>query len=69
MLPENPTFIEFIRSDGDERLWPTNTTYVVDHEGHVNFMQPLDLDSSVVIQWRVSVGNALAIELEMPGEL
>lgn len=68
IVPENATFLEFERSDGDRRTWPTNTTPIVDSEGHVNFMQPVDLDSSSAIRWRIGAGQGAAVALERPGE-
>jgi hypothetical protein len=68
-LPANPTWIEFERSDGDENTWPSNTTCVVDHEGHVNFMLPLEASESVCVKWRIEVGAAVAAALRLPGTL
>ncbi|KAF9466099.1 hypothetical protein BDZ94DRAFT_1158717 [Collybia nuda] len=65
-VPENATFLEFERSDGDRRTWPTNTTPIVDSEGHVNFMQPVDLESSSAIRWRIGAGQGAAVALERP---
>ncbi|OCH85503.1 hypothetical protein OBBRIDRAFT_798107 [Obba rivulosa] len=66
VLPNNPTWIEFPRSDGDERTWPKNTTRVVDHEGHVNYMQPTDLDERVAINWRTNVAAKVASSMGLP---
>ena len=68
-LPENPSWIEFPRSDGDSAILPRNTTEVVDSEGQVNFMRPVGLDESLSIMWRVAVGSQLAIRMQLPGEL
>ncbi|KAF8159463.1 hypothetical protein B0H34DRAFT_858265 [Crassisporium funariophilum] len=65
-LPANPTFIEFPKTDGTPSTWPVNTTQVVDEEGHVNFMAPLDDSHPHAIRWRVQAGSAVAIDLEMP---
>ncbi|KAF7985154.1 hypothetical protein HWV62_7724 [Athelia sp. TMB] len=59
-MPPNPKWIEFENSDGDESLWPTNTTEVVDREGHVNYMRPAALDESLSIKWRVEVAKGVA---------
>ncbi|KAI5999311.1 hypothetical protein F5J12DRAFT_847501 [Pisolithus orientalis] len=66
VLPANPSFIDFLTSDGDTDQWPTNTTRVVDSEGHVNFMRPVPLDESLCIKWRCEVGASLAVRLNKP---
>ena len=68
VLPENPTWIEFSRSDGNASLLPKNTTRIVDEEGQVNYMRPVGLDESLAIMWRVSIGTALAAKMGKPGE-
>lgn len=68
-LPENVSWIDFPRTDGDARLGPPNTTRVVDSDGHVNFMQFLELDAYTPLKWRISAGKAISLELGMPGEL
>ncbi|KAJ7247607.1 hypothetical protein B0H12DRAFT_736890 [Mycena haematopus] len=65
-LPDNPTFIDFPRSDGDSTLFPTNTTRIVDDEGCVNFMQPVGLDEPLSVKWRVGVGDAISVALQLP---
>ncbi|THV02463.1 hypothetical protein K435DRAFT_749121 [Dendrothele bispora CBS 962.96] len=65
-LPPNPTFKTFERSDGSQTTWPTNTTRVVDREGHVNFMDPVTLDLPIAIKWRVQIAEALANALKWP---
>jgi hypothetical protein len=67
-LPPNPTYKSFERSDGDPNTWPRNTERVVDHEGHVNFMDPISIDMAMAIKWRVQVGEALANALKWPSE-
>lgn len=65
----NTIFLDFPRSDGDESKWPTNTTRIVDGDGQVNFMEPLDIDASAQARkWRASVGKAIATKLEMAGD-
>lgn len=59
-LPPNPTWLEFENTDGDESLWPTNNTEVVDAEGHVNYMRIARLDESLSIKWRTEVGKGVA---------
>ncbi|KAI6113028.1 hypothetical protein F5141DRAFT_1111093 [Pisolithus sp. B1] len=66
VLPANPTYIDFPISDGDPGQWPTNTTRVVDSEGHVNYMRPVPLDESLCIKWRCEVGASLAVRLNKP---
>lgn len=68
-LSATPTFLEFQRSDGNANLWPTNTTRIVDQEGHVNFMQVMGLESPVVMKWRSLAAKAIALELGMAGKL
>ncbi|KIJ65564.1 hypothetical protein HYDPIDRAFT_60372, partial [Hydnomerulius pinastri MD-312] len=65
-LPANPTFIDFLVSDGDESQWPTNTTRTIDSEGHVNYMRPVPIDESLSIKWRCEVGTSLANQLKKP---
>jgi hypothetical protein len=43
-LPPNPEFLDFERTDGDAKQWPTNTNEVVDGGGDVNYMKPLGSD-------------------------
>ena len=66
-LPDDPTWIEFPRSDGDPRELPKNTTKVVT-EGQVNFMRPVDMDESLSVMWRVVVGKELASRMNLPGK-
>jgi hypothetical protein len=66
-LPASPQWVEFRRSDGDPSRWPTNTTKVVDSEGNVNFMRPCGIDESLCIGWRVTIGTAIALKMNMPG--
>ncbi|KAF9006127.1 hypothetical protein BDQ17DRAFT_1389700 [Cyathus striatus] len=65
-LPPNPTWIDFPESDGSASTWPTNTTRVIDHEGHVNFMQVQDLMSYSAVRWRITIAKAIAVEMRMP---
>ncbi|KAI0741615.1 hypothetical protein C8Q80DRAFT_145059 [Daedaleopsis nitida] len=65
-LPDNPSWLEFPRSDGDVRALPKNTTKIVDSEGEVNYMRPIAMDESLAILWRVSVGAAVATRLGLP---
>ncbi|OSD04794.1 hypothetical protein PYCCODRAFT_1406971 [Trametes coccinea BRFM310] len=65
-LPDNLSWLEFPRSDGDPSVLPKNTKQVVDSDGQVNFMRPVPLDESLAIGWRVSVGAALATRMGLP---
>jgi hypothetical protein len=66
-LPDNPHFLEFERSDGDSRTWPANTTQTVDGDGHVNFMQYVEIEAVSAIKWRLGAGKGAATALELPG--
>ncbi|KAK0202550.1 hypothetical protein DFS33DRAFT_1341073 [Desarmillaria ectypa] len=65
-LPANPTYRTIDCSDGREELWPHNTTEIADEDGHVNFMQPIELDNSIAIRWRVSLGASVANAMNWP---
>ncbi|KLO17957.1 hypothetical protein SCHPADRAFT_913375 [Schizopora paradoxa] len=60
VLPPNPEWITFEDTDGDVRRWPTNTNPVLDSDGHVNYMLPLDVDHSASIKWRLICGASIA---------
>ncbi|KAF9224013.1 hypothetical protein BS17DRAFT_704003 [Gyrodon lividus] len=66
VLPPNPAFIDFPVSDGDEDQWPTNTTRILDSEGHVNYMRPVPTEESLSIKWRCEVAASLAGQLKKP---
>ncbi|EIN05974.1 hypothetical protein PUNSTDRAFT_145371 [Punctularia strigosozonata HHB-11173 SS5] len=65
-LPTNPHYLEFKRTDGSERNWPTNTTKTVDAEGNVNYMRPIPLDESACIGWRCGIGAGVALLMKLP---
>ncbi|KAI1793512.1 hypothetical protein LXA43DRAFT_1001067 [Ganoderma leucocontextum] len=65
-LPDNPSWLEFPRSDGDPAQLPKNTTKVVDSEGQVNYMRPVGMEESLANLWRVTIGNQLAIRMQLP---
>ncbi|KAK0489192.1 hypothetical protein IW261DRAFT_1443649 [Armillaria novae-zelandiae] len=65
-LPANPTYRTIEFSDGSELLWPRNTTEIADQDGHVNFMQPIDLDVPIAIRWRVALGASVANAMNWP---
>lgn len=66
-LPDNPTFIEFPRSDGDSSRRPPNTTRIVDSERHVNYMEALDLDTPMAKKWRTQIADAVSLRLNWDG--
>lgn len=68
-LPPSPEWVQILASDGDRNTWPVNTTRVVDTEGHVNFMDPVDYDHPICRKWQVEVGRAIAIAKELPSKL
>jgi hypothetical protein len=65
-LPPNPEFLEFERTDGDAKQWPTNTREVVDGSGQVNYMKPLGPDDGPDIHWRCQVALKAAERLGRP---
>ena len=66
-LPDNPTWIEFKRTDGDPNRWPTDTTLVV-RSGEVNYYRVVPDDESQAINWRKTIAKAVAMKMGMPGE-
>ena len=62
-IPANPVYIDFPRTDGDPRTWPTNTQYVEDNEGQINWMKELEWDHPIALKWRMIVGKALAVDM------
>ena len=66
-LPENPEWLEFSRSDGITNSLPKNTKKVVDGDGQVNYMRPVEMDESLAILWRVNVATQLAKRMGLPG--
>jgi hypothetical protein len=67
-LPDNPSWIEIPRSDGDASRWPSNNTAVVDADGHVNYFRPVSLDEGPSVGWRLAIGKALAAKLDYAGQ-
>jgi hypothetical protein len=65
-LPAHPHYLEFERSDGDARFWPTNTTKVVAADGTVNFMRPVPLDEAASVGWRCGIGAGVAKLMNLP---
>ncbi|KAF6761617.1 hypothetical protein DFP72DRAFT_879139 [Ephemerocybe angulata] len=61
-VPVDAEYIDFPRSDGDQRTWPRNTTDEV-RDGEVNYMQALPIDHPVAIKWRLAVGNVCAVDI------
>ncbi|KZT71979.1 hypothetical protein DAEQUDRAFT_763465 [Daedalea quercina L-15889] len=66
VMPDNPEWITFPRSDGDPKCLPKNTERIVDSKGEVNYMRVVLLDESAAINWRVSIGSQLATMLNLP---
>ncbi|KAH9995401.1 hypothetical protein BJV74DRAFT_795239 [Russula compacta] len=65
-LPNNPEFLDFERTDGDAKQWPTNTKEVVDKDRQVNYMKPLGPDDGSDIHWRCQVAMKVAERLGKP---
>lgn len=49
-------------------MLPRNTQRIVDNEGNVNFMRPVDDNESTAISWRVGVAAQIAKKLAYPGK-
>ncbi|KAF9650140.1 hypothetical protein BDM02DRAFT_3185686 [Thelephora ganbajun] len=56
----------FSRTDGDSSLWPSNTRRIVDREGQVNYMHPLESDDPQCIRWREDLGRLVAEKIGLP---
>lgn len=67
-LPANPEYLDFPRTDGDAGTWPPNTTRIVDHEGQVNYYEHVPLEHAQSIRWRMAIGDAVGLKLNLPGE-
>jgi hypothetical protein len=65
-LPPNPEYLDFPRTDGDAKQWPTNTKEVVDAEGNVNYMKPLGTDDGSSVHWRSQIAMKVAERLGKP---
>lgn len=65
-LPSSPEFLEFERTDGDAKQWPTNTKEVVDSDGQVNYMKPLGPNDSSDIHWRCQIAMKAAERMGKP---
>lgn len=65
-LPPNPEFLDFERTDGDAKQWPTNTKEVVDADGNVNYMKPIGPDDGQSIHWRCQIAMKIAERLGRP---
>lgn len=57
----------FSRTDGDSSLWPSNTRRIVDRDGQVNYMHPLEPDDPQCIGWREGLGRQVAEKIGLPG--
>ena len=58
----------FPRTDGDSSLWPSNTRRIVDRDGQVNYMHPLEPDDAQCIRWREELGRLVAEKIGLPGQ-
>ena len=65
-LPLNPEFLDFERTDGDAKQWPSNTKEVIDADGNVNYMKPIGPDDSPSIHWRSQIAMKIAERLGKP---
>ncbi|KAJ3543210.1 hypothetical protein NMY22_g3221 [Coprinellus aureogranulatus] len=61
-VPDDPIWIDITRSDGEQRTWPSNTTYIEDANGEINWMKHVPIDQDVALRWRLAVGNAIALD-------
>lgn len=66
-LPANPIYIDFPRSDGDPSSRPSNTEYVEDSNGQINWMEACDIDDPRSVRWRLGIAAGAAKQLDMPG--
>lgn len=67
-LPLNPNYLDFPRTDGTASTWPPNTTRIVDHEGQVNYYEHVGLEHAQSVRWRIAVGDAVGLKLNLPGK-
>lgn len=68
-LPKNTEYLDFPQTDGNVSTWPTNTSRVVDNEGQVNYYEHVALDHSQNIRWRMLIGDAIGLKLNLPGKI
>lgn len=66
-MPQAVHELEFVRTDGDESLWPTNNKRIVDGDGHVNYMHPVPIEDEWAVRWRKGVAAGAANLLKLPG--
>ncbi|TDL23632.1 hypothetical protein BD410DRAFT_820615 [Rickenella mellea] len=66
VIPPNPHWITFDRTDANSGKWPKNTEPNPDSGGHVNFMRPYAHDESGSVYWRCQIGAELAKKLNYP---
>ncbi|KAH9967236.1 hypothetical protein BC827DRAFT_1123410 [Russula dissimulans] len=62
-LPPHPEYLDFERTDGDAKQWPTNTNEVIDSNEQVNYMRPLGPNDSSDIHWRCQIAMKIADRL------
>ena len=65
-LPDKPQWVSINATDAHPSRRPTNTTTVPYSDGKLNSMDPVPIQASVAIKWRVVIGNKLAKMLNYP---
>ena len=65
-LPPNAVYVEFPRTDGDSKTWPTTAEREIDGDGNVNYFRPVSIDESLAINWRKAVGPKIAEVMGLP---
>jgi hypothetical protein len=73
-MPENPTWIEFNRSDGHSDHWPTTTKPKLDDDqvGYINYYRLVPVNDSEPgrgIKWRRSIATSLAQSMKLPSKV
>ena len=66
-IPSNAELLEFPRTDGRKKEWPSNTEKVVDSAGAVNYMSAQTIDNAPSPIWRKNAGQKVAAALKLPG--
>jgi hypothetical protein len=60
-MPESPSWIEFIRSDGHSDHWPTNAKGKPNDIGYLDSWRLVPVDEpGVSIKWRKEIGMSVA---------
>lgn len=66
-IPSDAELLEFPRTDGRKKEWPSNTEKVVDSAGAVNYMSAQTIDNAPSPIWRKNAGQKVAAALKLPG--